>query len=99
MRTLTEHFLKFLEFFGGGTISEKKVIYRGKNTFDSVMIGDQRLFSFEIASGVDLSVNILKDYFKLLQNRYRVMGNYSYEPGTSIVAHLVNPSDEEFKYL
>ena len=63
------------------------------------MLADQRLFSFEIAPGVDLSVNILKDYLKLLQNRYRVMGNYSYEPGTSIVTHLVNPSEEEFNYL
>ena len=96
---MTEHCLKFLEFFGSGTISDKKVLYKGKNMFDSIMIGDQRLFCFEIAPGVDLSVTIVKDYFKLLQNRYRVMGNYSYEPGTSIVAHLVNPSDGEFKYL
>jgi hypothetical protein len=97
VRTLTENFIKFLEYFGLGSTSEKKIIYRGKGTFESVA-SENKSFGFELAEDVDLTSNCMKDYFKLIQNRYRVMSNFSYEPGTSIMAHLVNPLDSEFKY-
>ena len=46
VRTLTEHFIKFLEYFGSGTTSEKKIVYKGKNIFESSLTQEQRLFSF-----------------------------------------------------
>lgn len=44
-----------------------------------------------IGPKLDIATHKLKDYFKVIQNRYRVIGNYYYEPKTSVLAHLVNP--------
>lgn len=57
---------------------------------------EQRSFNFQISEGINISSNSMRDYFKLIQNRYRVVGNFFYVPGSSIVTHLVNPCQGEF---
>jgi len=62
-------------------------------------MSNDRSFSFEIADKLDISSSRkTRDFFKVLQNRYRVLGNYYYPPGSSVLAHLVNPCLGKFFY-
>jgi hypothetical protein len=62
------------------------------------MTSDRNL-TFEIAEKVDLAASRkVKDLIKIFQNRYRVLGNYYYPPGTSVLAHLINPCFGKFSY-
>lgn len=99
VRTLTENVIKFLEFYSISFIQDKerKVTYHEGNTYN-FLINNDKFFKFEIADKVDLSTRKVKDLFKVIHNRYRVLGNYYYAPGNSILLHLINPCGGKFFY-
>ena len=63
----------------------------GKGKYELLM--DQGLFSFWIG-GVNIANQSLKDFFMVLKNRYRLISNFNFEEGTSIIGALVNPCDK-----
>lgn len=57
-----------------------------------------KIFTFHISEKVDLTTRKVREFFKLLHNRYKVLGNYYYPPGTSVLKHLINPCSGKFFY-
>ena len=85
--------IKFLEYFGVGPLQERRIVYVGKNRYEIAM--DQGIFSFWVG-GINMANPVIKDLFNVLRNRYRLISNFNFEEGMSIVAALVNPTDKEF---
>lgn len=41
----------------------------------------------------------IKDVFNVYRNRFKLITNYNFKKGESIVKYLVNPSDQVFTFL
>lgn len=79
-------------------MSEKKITFKDQNDYECLIHPEQKNFKFFISTNLDVSTGKAKDYFKLIQNRYRIISNYCYAPGVSVLAHLLNPSLGKFYY-
>lgn len=104
-RSLTENFLKFLEYFGMGPLDERKIVYignfssnLGRGEFEITLDPSQHnnipQFSFWISPTIDISNNNVKEFFGLLKNRYRLISNYNFAKCESILWPLLNPAQE-----
>lgn len=55
-RTLTENILKFVEYFGVGTLQERKIMYVGKHRYEIFQdIQSPTAFSFWISDKINMS--------------------------------------------
>jgi hypothetical protein len=101
-RTLSENIIKFVEYYGVGPFQERRVNYLGKGRYELLQEGqnqNQTPFSFWISPRVNISSHLLKDFFALLKNRYRLISNYNFDDEQSIIGCLVNACGKEFQYI
>lgn len=81
------------------TQEKDRRIYYSEGNIYTYAANTDRSLGFEISHGIDIANSRkVRDLIKVFQNRYRVLGNYYYPPGTSILAHLVNPCFTKFTY-
>ena len=92
-RMLSESVIKFLEYFGVGPFQERRMVYVGKNRYEFAM--DQGGFSFWVG-GINMANPSVKDLFNVFRNRYRLIANYNFDEGMSIIGALVNPTGKDF---
>lgn len=83
-----------------GPFQERRISYLGNNRYEIIQEGQGATpFSFWISEKTNISTASLRDFFGVMKNRYRLISNYNYDEGQSIIGSLVNPSMKEFSYL
>jgi hypothetical protein len=55
-------------------------------------------FSFWISQNIDISNHMIKEFFSIIRNRYRLISNYNFAGRDSVLAALINPIYDEFRY-
>ncbi len=51
-------------------------------------------FSFWITEKIDISNPMIREFFSLLRNRYRMISNFNFQGSESILAALLNPNKD-----
>jgi hypothetical protein len=96
-RTLSENIIKFVEYYGVGPFQERRVSYLGKGRYELVQEGQLPTpFSFWITERTNIASPLLREFFGVLKNRYRLISNYNFDEEQSIIGSLVNPCQKEF---
>jgi non-canonical poly(A) RNA polymerase PAPD5/7 len=99
--TLGEYLLHYLEFYGIDSWTERRIIMK-KN---QIVYRPADNVHFSLMSPQDETHDIgssafkIKDVFALYRNRYRLLTNYNFKSGESIMKYLVNPSNAVFTFL
>jgi non-canonical poly(A) RNA polymerase PAPD5/7 len=99
--TLGEYLLNYLEFYGIDNWTDRRIIMK-KN---QIVYRPADNVHFSLMSPQDETHDIgssafkIKDVFALYRNRYRLLTNYNFKGGESIVKYLVNPSNAIFTFL
>ena len=83
-----------------GPFQERRVNYLGKGRYELMQEGQGPTpFSFWINERCDIACALLRDFFGLLKNRYRLISNYNFDEEQSVIGSLVNPCQKEFSYI
>ena len=90
-----------MEFYGIDSWNERRIIMKRSQ----IVHRPPDNVHFSLLSPQDESHDIgssafkIKDVFAVYRNRYRLLTNYNFKNGESIVKYLVNPSGTVFTFL
>lgn len=93
--------LRYLEFYGIDSWTERRILMKR----NQIVHRPADNVHFSLLSPQDETHDIgssafkIKDVFAVYRNRYRLLTNYNFKNGESIVKYLVNPSGTVFAFL
>lgn len=99
--TLGEYILHFLAFYGVDNWTERRIFMRKAMIVQRQPDGN----IFSLISPQDETHDIgnsafkIKDVFAVFRNRHRLLTNFNFKNGESIVKYLVNPCGGVFSFI
>lgn len=100
--TLSEHLLRFMEYYAITNDWSKKRVYVASGLQEDRR-QDDHYFSFmspqDPEHDIGKSAFKIRDVFSVFRNRYRMLLAKNFKKGESILKELVNPSQVEFIYF
>lgn len=99
--TLSEHVLRFMEYYSITNDWSKKRVYSASGLIEERRQDDQ-YFSFmspqDPEHDIGKSAFKIRDVFSVFRNRFRMILGKNFKRGESILKELVNPNEAEFMY-